>query len=98
MKAYSGTIARHLFPMDRRRCRESGGLEESLLDLRPGPERIAEGRRELDTLLDVRQRLPEIGRGALLIRALAGRGEGESAPRAADSRGGRRGVSFADGQ
>jgi RNA polymerase sigma-70 factor, ECF subfamily len=72
VKAYLFTIARNLHADGLRREPRRAELSENLTDPRPGPEREAEGRLELGAVLAALQRLPEIDRAALLMRAQDG--------------------------
>jgi RNA polymerase sigma-70 factor (ECF subfamily) len=72
VRAYLFTIARNVFRQGVRRRRQHGELTDSLPDLSPGPHVQAQHRAELDSVLAGLQRLPEIDRAALLMRALDG--------------------------
>jgi RNA polymerase sigma-70 factor (ECF subfamily) len=72
VKAYLFTIARNFHADGRRREARQIELPESLPDAAPGPEAIAEARQELAAVLAALQRLPEVDRAALLMRAQDG--------------------------
>lgn len=72
VKAYLFTIARNLHADGRRREARQIELPECLPDAAPGPEALAEARQELAAVLAALQRLPELDRAALLMRAQDG--------------------------
>lgn len=67
VKGYLLTIARNLYLQRRRRDRRRGELEVEPVDPGPCPERIAEGRQELEATLRELGCLPEATRSALLL-------------------------------
>jgi RNA polymerase sigma-70 factor (ECF subfamily) len=69
VKAYLFAIARHLYLDGQRRSRRDADLSDSLVDPTALPDAEAEGRRELEAVLDLLNRLPEPDRSALLLRA-----------------------------
>jgi RNA polymerase sigma-70 factor, ECF subfamily len=69
VKGYLLAIARNLFLNDLRRGKRRAGLDERLPDAQPGPAVRAEDQAELDAVLALLQRLPEVDRAALLLRA-----------------------------
>ncbi|MDZ4797316.1 MAG: RNA polymerase sigma factor [Bryobacteraceae bacterium] len=70
VKGYLFTIARNLYLQGLRRSgRRTAELDEALPDNKPGPLHQTEARAELDAVLADLQRLPEIDRTALLMRA-----------------------------
>jgi RNA polymerase sigma-70 factor (ECF subfamily) len=72
VRGYLFTIARNLFLQGLRKSRRHSELNESLADRSPGPHDRVQHRAELDAVLEQLQRLPEIDRTALLMRALEG--------------------------
>ncbi len=72
VKAYLLTIARNLFLQRLRRSRRQGELDENVADLSPGPDQQAEQRDELRAVLQELQKLPEVDRAALVMRAQQG--------------------------
>ena len=66
---YLLTIARRLYLQGVPRERRRAELDHEPEDLRPGPDRLAEGRDALDAVLADLQQLPELDRAALLMRA-----------------------------
>jgi RNA polymerase sigma-70 factor (ECF subfamily) len=72
VRAYLFTIARNLYLQGLRRSRREGELSASMEDASPGPQVRAESRAELDAVIERLQRLPEVDRTALLMRALEG--------------------------
>jgi RNA polymerase sigma-70 factor (ECF subfamily) len=70
-KAYLLQIARNLYRMQRRTSRTSVDLEDRP-NPRANPEEIAASRGELRLVLSAIQRLPEIDRAALVLRASDG--------------------------
>jgi len=69
VKAYLFTIARNLFLQSRRRTWRHVEIPETLPDPGAGPDALAERNSELAAVLRALQRLPEIDRAALLMRA-----------------------------
>ena len=69
VKGYLFTIARNLFLKSLRRRSRHVELSEALADPRPGPQALAERDSELSAALAALQKLPEIDRAALLMRA-----------------------------
>jgi RNA polymerase sigma-70 factor (ECF subfamily) len=72
VKAYLLTIARNLYRAERKRVALQVPLDGTLPDPKPGPEAVAGGRLELDTVLEALQALPEADRAALLMHAQDG--------------------------
>ena len=72
VRGYLFTIARNLFLQGRRKRSRHVGIDETLPDTRPDPHARAQGKAELDATLAALQRLPEIDRAAVLMRALHG--------------------------
>jgi len=72
VKGYLFTIARNLFLQDLRKKPRQIELDEQLRDPRASPHAQAEQKAELDAVLAGLQKLPEIDRAALLMRALEG--------------------------
>jgi RNA polymerase sigma-70 factor (ECF subfamily) len=74
VKAYLLAIARNLFLAERKRKRTERrvALDSNVIDPKPGPQAVAEGRIELDTALEALQGLPEIDRSALLMHVQDG--------------------------
>src|SRR5215469_9284575 len=70
VKAYLCTIARNLYLQGRRRQSRRAELTEELPDNSASPQERAEQRRELESVVAGLQKLPEIDRAALLMRAL----------------------------
>ena len=68
VKGYLFTIARNLFLQSLRRSRHVE-LTETLPDPRPGPQLLAERNSDLESVLAALQKLSEIDRAALLMRA-----------------------------
>ncbi|MBI2838303.1 MAG: sigma-70 family RNA polymerase sigma factor [Acidobacteria bacterium] len=66
---YLVTIARHLYLQGLARGRRVTALDVDPEDPSPDPQQAAEGRAELDAVLADLQRLPEVDRAALLMRA-----------------------------
>ena len=69
VKAYLFTIARNLFVQKLRKKKRQVELDEELPDTQPGPDAQAEDKAELEAVLAGLQKLPEIDRAALLMRA-----------------------------
>jgi len=69
VKGYLFTIARNLHLRRMSRRSRHVGLTSETPDPRAGPLRQAEGRAELKAVMDGLQRLPEVDRAALLMRA-----------------------------
>jgi len=69
VKGYLFTIARHLFLKARQRRSRQVELDDTLHDPRPGPQAAAEQDSELRAVLAALQKLPEVDRAALLMRA-----------------------------
>ncbi len=72
VKSYLLAIARNLFLAERRRGQRMTALDDRERDRRPGPERHAQAHIELQAALAALQRLPEIDRAAVLLRAEEG--------------------------
>jgi RNA polymerase sigma-70 factor (ECF subfamily) len=72
LRGYLFTIARNLFLQGRRKSSRRRALDETMPDHRPGPYDRAEHRAELDAVIARLQKLPEVDRAALLMRALEG--------------------------
>ena len=72
VKAYLLMIARNLVKDRHRSPWRMGAADEALVDVRAGPEKLAEDREELRTVLSALARLPETDRSALLMRAVGG--------------------------
>ena len=70
VKGYLFTIARNLFLQGRRRTSRQVELSEELKDPAEGPQVRAEHDSELALALAALQRLPEVDRAALLMRAM----------------------------
>jgi RNA polymerase sigma-70 factor, ECF subfamily len=70
VKGYLFTIARNLFLQRLRKRKRDVVLEDVLHDPRPGPHANAESATELDAVLAGLQKLPEVDRAALLMRAM----------------------------
>jgi RNA polymerase sigma-70 factor (ECF subfamily) len=74
VKGYLFTIARNLYLQGLRRTRRHVELDEALADRLPdrgaSPQRQAEERAEVRAVLAALQRLPEVDRAALLMRAM----------------------------
>lgn len=69
VKGYLFTIARHLFLQSLRRKRRQVALDETIPDPGPAPHARAEANSELESAIRALQKLPEIDRAALLMRA-----------------------------
>ncbi|MGE5835405.1 MAG: RNA polymerase sigma factor [Acidobacteriota bacterium] len=65
VKAYLFMIARNLYRAGLRERGRTAALEDTMRDLRPGPERSAAGRRALEDGLTRMQALPEVDRTVL---------------------------------
>jgi RNA polymerase sigma-70 factor (ECF subfamily) len=72
VRAYLFTIARNLFLQGLRRKRRHVELDDDLLDPQPGPGARAEQKQEVRAVVAGLQRLPEIDRAALVMRAFNG--------------------------
>jgi RNA polymerase sigma-70 factor (ECF subfamily) len=70
LRGYLFTIARNLFLQGRRKSSRHDAIDEALPDHRPGPHALAEQRTSLDAVIARLQKLPEVDRAALLMRAL----------------------------
>lgn len=69
VRAYLFAIVRNLFLEGRRRERRHAPLDERIRSTVPGPEDLADGHRQLRTVLTALSSLPEIDRTAVLMRA-----------------------------
>jgi RNA polymerase sigma-70 factor, ECF subfamily len=71
VRGYLFTIARNLYLQELRRTdrRHAAELDDTLPDMSPDPLHRSEAREELDAVLADLQRLPEVDRTALLMRA-----------------------------
>jgi RNA polymerase sigma-70 factor, ECF subfamily len=69
VKGYLFTIARNLFLQGLRKKSRQVELDDQLRDPQPGPHAQAEHKEELQAVLAALQKLPEIDRAALLMRA-----------------------------
>jgi RNA polymerase sigma-70 factor (ECF subfamily) len=69
VKAYLFAIARNLFLQRLRHERRNTVLDDRVVDVQPGPEEQVSARRELQSVLDALQTLPEVDRSAVLMRA-----------------------------
>ena len=69
VKGYLFTIARNLFLQGLRKKSRKAELDEELHDPQPSPQTQAEQKAELRAVLAGLQKLPEIDRAALLMRA-----------------------------
>ena len=72
VRAYLLTIARNLFLEELRRTGRLTPIAQDAADAGPDPERRAAAERELQTVLAALQRLPEVDRSAVLLRAEEG--------------------------
>lgn len=72
LRGYLFTIARNLFLQGRRKSSRHHAIDESFPDMQPGPHDRAEHRAQLDAVVARLQKLPEVDRAALLMRALEG--------------------------
>ena len=72
VRAYLFTIARNLFLQRARRTRRERPLEDEILERAPAPDVRAEANDELRAVARVLQKLPEVDRSALLMRAQQG--------------------------
>ena len=70
VKGYLFTIARNLFLQGLRKSSRQVSLSPELSDSRPSPQMQTEHKAELRAVLARLQKLPEIARAALLLRAL----------------------------
>jgi RNA polymerase sigma-70 factor (ECF subfamily) len=69
VRAYLLTIARHCYLKGLQRKSRHAELDEAAADPGRGPQHTAEQRSELERVLAALQRLPEVDRAALLLRA-----------------------------
>jgi RNA polymerase sigma-70 factor, ECF subfamily len=69
VKAYLLTIARNLYRAESKRTARHITPDGALIDPKPGPEAVAQGRQDLSVVLAALQTLPEIDRAALLWHA-----------------------------
>lgn len=69
VKAYLFAIARNLYLQQRRSGNRLDPLEDRLADPRPGPHERMRARLDLDVVMAALQRLPELDRTAVLMRA-----------------------------
>ena len=72
VKSYLLAIARNLHIAGLRHRARHGTLPDDLPDAAPGPDVLATRRDELRAILQALQRLPEVDRAALLLRAQEG--------------------------
>lgn len=72
VKGYLFTIARNLFLQERRKRSRQVGLDLEPVDGQAGPHLQAERKAELRAVLAGMQKLPEVDRAALLMRAFEG--------------------------
>ncbi|MDH4270561.1 MAG: RNA polymerase sigma factor, partial [Candidatus Aminicenantes bacterium] len=72
LKAYLLAIARNLHLEQRRKQKRRGELPADVLDPAPGPDRLAEGKAELDRIRRLLATLPECEATALILRAQQG--------------------------
>jgi RNA polymerase sigma-70 factor (ECF subfamily) len=72
VKAYLFTITRHLFLKRQRRSKRYAKLDTDFPDRAPGPDHRVEQEDELMAALEALQKLPEVERAALLLRAQHG--------------------------
>jgi RNA polymerase sigma-70 factor (ECF subfamily) len=79
LKAYLFTIARNLFLKQQRNNRRMQPIEETLPDSQLGPLEITEARLELESTLRAMQKIPEVDRTVLILRAQSGLSYGEIA-------------------
>jgi len=77
VKSYLLAIARNLHLDQRRRAARHTTLVDDRVDPRPGPEQSASSRGELQAVLAELQKLPEVDRAAVLLRAEEGLSYGE---------------------
>jgi RNA polymerase sigma-70 factor (ECF subfamily) len=68
LKAYLFTIARNFYLQQLRKKKRRVNLDDIFTDPHPGPEQVAENNAELDRVHRVLQTLPEIDRGAFILR------------------------------
>lgn len=68
VKAYLFAIARNLYLNQKRRAHRKVELSHDLVDPKPGPDRQAETRHELERAMEAVQTLPEVDRTAFLLR------------------------------
>lgn len=69
VKAYLFTIARNLYLQKVRNQKTNIDIDTNTLDPKPRPDKISEDRSELQKILEAMQKLPEIDRMALLMKA-----------------------------
>jgi RNA polymerase sigma-70 factor (ECF subfamily) len=69
VKGYLFAIARNLYLQELRRTRRAAPLDDAIVDPSPGPVERADARAELRAVMTALQRLPEIDRAAVLMRA-----------------------------
>lgn len=72
VRGYLFTIARNLFLQGLRRSRRHVEIDEDTADGQPGPDVQAQQKRELRAVVAGLQRLPEVDRAALVMRAFSG--------------------------
>ena len=72
LKAYLFTIARNLFRKQQRKNRRLQPINETVPDSQPGPHEILESRSELKTTLRALQKLSDVDRTVLVLRAQSG--------------------------
>ena len=72
VRGYLFTIARNLFLQGLRKKTRHVALDEAIPDSAPDPHQATETRSEMNATIVALQRLPEIDRSALLMRALEG--------------------------
>lgn len=72
VKAYLLMIARNLYLTGIRNARGQDDLDQGMLDPVPGPDVLFSSQQELQTVLAELQRLPEVDRAAVLMRAQDG--------------------------
>lgn len=68
VKAYLFAIARNLYLNQRRSANRKVALNHDLVDPKPGPDYVVEGRLELERTLEAIQTLSEVDRTAFLLR------------------------------
>lgn len=72
VKGYLFTIARNLFLQGIRKKSRQVAIDDALCDPQAGPYKQAEQKEKLDAVLAELQKLPEVSRAALLMRAMDG--------------------------